>query len=106
MAYLDTTKDLWLTMGGKGAGDPVVFTDANWVSQADRHSISGYAMMIGVGAVTWSSKRQPIIALSSTESEYIGQTHSLKEIMWAREYLGELMNLPSRQPSSLTTKVR
>jgi hypothetical protein len=88
--YLNTTKDLWLTLGGKGNENPIVFTDADWASQADRHSISGYAMKIGVGAVTWSSKKQPVIALSSTESEYIGQTHSLKEILWVREFLGEL----------------
>jgi hypothetical protein len=46
--------------------------------------------MIGTGAVTWSSKKQQIIALSSTESEYIGQTHMLKEILWIRQFLGEL----------------
>jgi hypothetical protein len=88
--YLNTTKDLWLTLGGKGNENLIVFTDADWASQADRHSISGYTMKIGIGAVTWSSKKQPVIALSSTESEYIGQTHSLKEILWVREFLGEL----------------
>jgi hypothetical protein len=90
MSYLNTTKDLWLTLGGEGRKKPIVYTDADWASQSDRHSISGYATMIGTGAVTWSSKKQQIIALSSTESEYIGQTHALKEILWIRQFLGEL----------------
>jgi hypothetical protein len=57
-------------------------------------------MKIGVGAVTWSSKKQSIIALSSTESEYIGQTHLLKEILWVRQFLGELTTKFS-SPTSL-----
>jgi hypothetical protein len=91
VTYLNTTRDLWLTVGGDGEPEPIVYTDADWASQSDRHSVSGYAMIMGVGAVTWSSKKQAIIALSSTELEYIGQTHSLKEILWVRQFLGELV---------------
>jgi hypothetical protein len=90
MSYLNTTKELWLTLTGGEMSDLVVYTDADWVSQSDRHSISGYAMQMGEGTITWSSKKQPIMALSSTESEYIGQTHALKEILWLRQFLGEL----------------
>jgi hypothetical protein len=90
MTYLNTTKDLWLRLGGKGNRRPVVYTDADWASQSDRHSVSGYALVIGTGAATWSSKKQSIVALSSTESEYIGQTHVLKEVIWMRQFLGEL----------------
>jgi ATP-dependent helicase YprA (DUF1998 family) len=45
---------------------------------------------MGEGAVTWSSKKQPVIALSSTESEYIGLTHASKEILWVQQFLGEI----------------
>jgi hypothetical protein len=90
MSYLNTTKDLWLTLGGEGKKKPVVYTDIDWASQSDCHSISGYGTIIGTEAVTWSSKKQQIIALLSTESEYIGQTYTLKEILWIRQFLGEL----------------
>ena len=71
--YLDTTRDLWLTFGGI---DKSIrgFTDSDWGSQPDRYSISGYAFLVGVGAVTWRSKKQLIIALSTTEAEYIAMT--------------------------------
>jgi hypothetical protein len=90
MSYLNTTKDLWLTLGGKGKMKLVVYTNADWASRSDHHLISGYATIIGAGAVTWSLKKQQIIALLSTESEYISQNHTLKEILWIRQFLGEL----------------
>ena len=42
-------------------------------------------------AITWSSKKQPIIALSMTEAEYIAAAHATKEAMWLRTFVGELM---------------
>jgi hypothetical protein len=47
-------------------------------------------MRIGEGAITWSSKKQPVIALSSTKSEYIGLTHASKEILWVWQFLGKI----------------
>jgi hypothetical protein len=46
------------------------FTDSDWGSQPDRYLISGYAFLVGTGAVTWRSKKQSIVALSTTEAEY------------------------------------
>jgi hypothetical protein len=75
------------------------FSDADHASQEDRHSISGFAFMIG-GCVTASSKRQPIIALSSTEAEYIAMTHSAKEAIWLRALIGDL-HKPFTSPTPL-----
>jgi hypothetical protein len=52
MSYLNTMKDLWLTLGGEGRKKLVVYADADWASQSDRHSILGYAMIISTRAVT------------------------------------------------------
>lgn len=89
MAYLNTTKDLWLTFGGAGI-IPKLYCDVDWASQADRFSVAGYALVLGTGAITWNSKKQNVVALSSTEAEYIAQTHALKEAMWMRNFLSEL----------------
>ena len=64
--------------------------DADWAGQKDRHLILGYTFYFGQGAVSWSSKRQHIIALSSTESEYIAQMHAAKEAIWMKNFVNEI----------------
>ena len=40
--------------------------------------------------MTWSSKRQQTVALSSTEAEYMALTHTAKEAIWIRRFLQEI----------------
>jgi hypothetical protein len=88
--YLGCTKNLWLTCGGKKNTLVEGFCDSDWASQKHRHSISGYSFYFGMGAVTWSSKKQNIITLSSTEAEYIAQTHVAKEVIWLWSFISEV----------------
>jgi len=87
--YLNGTKDLWLTYGGEMralAG----YTDADGSMAEDRHAVSGYAFLIDGGAVSWNTKRQEIVSLSTTESEYIAATHAAKEALWLRSLIAQL----------------
>ena len=79
--YLGSTKNLWLTFGGQKETIVEGYCDADWAGQKHWHSISSFSFHYGVGAVSWSSKKQHVIALSSTEAEYIAQTHAAKEAM-------------------------
>jgi hypothetical protein len=81
---------LWLTFGGKTQKFAEAFCDADWGTQKHRHLISGYSYHIGHGAVSWSSKKQQVIALSTVESEYITQAHAVKEALWLRTFIAEL----------------
>ena len=67
------------------------YTDADWAGCAyDRRSTSGYVFSFGSGAVSWSSKKQPTVALSSTEAEYRGAAMAACEITWLQKLLHDL----------------
>jgi len=93
--YLSGTRDLWLTYS-KASSPLEGYADADGSMAKDRHAISGYAFLIDGGAVLWSSKRQEIVSLSTTESEYVVATHSGKEALWLRSLVSEVFgNLTS-----------
>jgi hypothetical protein len=46
--------------------------------------------MINGGAVSWSSKQQAIVSLSTTESEYVASTEAAKEALWLRSMIAQL----------------
>jgi len=66
------------------------YCDTNWALQEHQHSMLGYVFMIDGGAVSWSSKKQPVIALLTTEAEYIMTTHAAKEALWLRTFIAEI----------------
>lgn len=51
--------------------------------------------------VTCKSKKQPIVVLSSTESEYMAVTEETKEVVWRRRLFGELKIQDSRVPTTI-----
>jgi hypothetical protein len=63
----------------------------NWASDInDRKLTSGYTFKLADAAMSWSSKKQTSIALSSMEAEYISRAHAAKEAVWLRQLLSEL----------------
>jgi hypothetical protein len=89
--YLGSTKEMWLTFGGSTQVLLEGYCDADWGSQPHRHSISGFSFHYGQGAISWSSKKQNIIALLSTEAEYIAETHAAKEAIWLQTFINEVV---------------
>ncbi|CAI7880912.1 unnamed protein product [Closterium sp. NIES-53] len=67
------------------------YTDAsfNYV-KADGTSIGGYVCLFGGGAVSWRSKKQNEVGLSSCETEYMALHHGAKEVVWLRRLLEEI----------------
>ena len=88
--YLRHSLDLRLTFSGPLK--PLAgYTDADWAGDKDtRRSTSGYLFNIGSAAISWSSKRQATVALSTCEAEYMGQTQAAKEAIWLSGLLNEL----------------
>eukprot|EP00253_Pinus_taeda_P020124 PITA_20124 len=85
--YLCGTSDYGLCYQGRPGLDRVLdirgFVDADWVGDLDqRRSTSGYVFKIFGGANSWMSKKQSVVALSTTEAEYMATTHASKEQVW------------------------
>ncbi|PSR87022.1 hypothetical protein PHLCEN_2v5280 [Hermanssonia centrifuga] len=76
------------------------YVDADGASQEHRHAISGYVFLVDSGAVSWSSKKQELVPLSTTEAEYVAVTHAAKEAMWIRRLIGEVYR-PLEEPTTL-----
>ena len=79
--YLSGTKTHALTYGNE-RHHLTSFTDADGSSQEHHHAISGYVFLIDGGAVSWASKKQELITLSTAEAEYVAATHAAKECIW------------------------
>jgi hypothetical protein len=79
------------------------YTNADWVGNVSyRRSTSGFMFSFGSGAVSWSSKKQPIVPLSNTEAEYRGAAIATpllgncvagafgREVVWLQKLLSDL----------------
>jgi hypothetical protein len=109
LRYLRGTIDYKLTYGSTPHADttgsqlPALhgFCDSDWgADRDDRRSVTGYVFMLGGGAVSWQSKKQHTVALSSVEAEYMASTQATKEALWWRTFLIEL-----GMPDTLTTVI-
>ncbi|CAI7840084.1 unnamed protein product [Closterium sp. NIES-53] len=77
------------------------FTDADWAGPlSKRKSTGGYMFMIAGAAISWQSKKQGCVALSSTEAEYMAVMQGAREAVWLRGLLTEL-GLPQHEPTIL-----
>ena len=55
--------------------------------------MSGYMFMMGLGAISWSSRKQLVVTLSSTEAEFISAASSACQVVWMRRILQELKHV-------------
>jgi hypothetical protein len=89
LRYLKGTRDLRLNLTDPNEG-MLAYTDADWGSQPHRHSISGHVVSLAGMPVAWGSRKQNIVALSTTEAEYVAATNSLKDVIWLRSLISEI----------------
>ena len=77
------------------------YTDADWEGyKVDRRSTSGFVFSLRSGAISWSCKKQPTVALSSTEAEYRGAIVAACEAVWLKRILKDL-GVPIKDPIRL-----
>jgi hypothetical protein len=93
LRYLKGSMDYRLTYGPDPNSKEIfsAYSDADHGGNPDNgRSTGGYLLKIGTGAVSWSSRLQSLVALSTTEAEYIAAVDAGKEVVWMRQFLTEL----------------
>jgi len=102
LRYLKGTRTRGLTFS-PGAGDAGVvrgYVDASWGEDSStRKSQSGFVFTLGSAAISWKSKLQQTVALSSTEAEYLALSAAVKEALFLRNLVGDVL------PSAVKTIV-
>jgi len=88
--YLASMQDYTLEYGRKEEG-LIAYADADWGSETtSRRSTSGFMIKLGGAAVSWTSKAQKTVALSSTEAEYMSLSDTSRQLVWTRSLMQEI----------------
>src|SRR3954453_5475664 len=85
--------DYSITFGGESDGEIELagYTDASFAEdRATRRSTGAYIFTLNGGPISWTSRRQSTVALSTTEAEYMAMCQAIREASWLRQLLNEL----------------
>ncbi|KAJ3635178.1 hypothetical protein MTP99_008105 [Tenebrio molitor] len=90
LRYLRGTMGMGLTYGSNA--EPIKgFVDTDWGScPENRRSYTGFVSLLNGGPVSWDSKKQKTVALSTTEAEYMARSECVKEAIYLQRFLREL----------------
>jgi len=88
MCYLRGTCELGLFYQRNEGKDWLGYTDSDYANDVeDKKNTSGYVFMMSEAAISWSSKKQPVVSLSTTEAEFIAAATSSCQAVWLRRIL-------------------
>ncbi|KAJ9509139.1 hypothetical protein QJQ45_001625 [Haematococcus lacustris] len=89
LCYLKGTSEQGLLFGGVTGLQG--FTDADYAGDKDTaRSTTGYLFTLNGGAISWSSRQQPTVAMSTAEAEYMAASSATKEALWLRKLMRDL----------------
>ena len=101
MRYIKGTLEASIIYSVDSSDEPVGYSDADYASDpGDRKSISGYGFQYAGGMISWKSKKQPVVAHSSSESELIALDSAAREALWLTSLFEQL-----RHPISLPLQI-
>ena len=90
LRYLKGTSDITLKYKKGEKDELLVYSDADYAGDVDdRHSTTGNLFLMSGGPVSWTSKKQPIVTLSTTEAEYVALSTATQEAVWIRKLLSD-----------------
>jgi len=101
LRYLSGTIDHGLFFEADSNNKFYTYADANWRRNVDtRRSISGILHKLGNSSISWSSRMQPTVSLSSTEAKYRVLIDAAKDTTYFRRLMNEL-RIDTQEPTQL-----
>jgi hypothetical protein len=101
LRYIKGTTDLGLWFSSDKDYKLVGYSDSDWAGDGDdRKSTTGFVFFMGNTSFTWMSKKQPIVALSTCEAEYVAATSCVCHAVWLRNLLKEL-GMSQKEPTTI-----
>lgn len=100
MRYLKGTIGKKLEYSKNGQLAAQGYTDSDWAGDEDtRRSTTGYVYFVQNGPISWATRRQTTVALSSTEVEYMALSAACQEALWWRQIERELQPQLNKIPT-------
>ena len=97
LRYLKGTTDYGVFYKNKKDKELTAYTDSDYAEDLeDMKSTSGYVFKMSLGAVSWSSKKQPMVTLSTTEAEFIAVASCACQVVWLKRILEKLRHIQSK----------
>ena len=90
LRYLKGTVNLALQYGKTSDRQLIGYSDADWAGDLDdHHSTTGNLFIMARGLIDWLSKKQGVVALSTSEAEYVALSAATQEATWLRRLLSD-----------------
>lgn len=91
LRYIQGTSSFGIQYKREGEDRLVGYADSDYAGDIDdRKSTSGYVFMLSGGAVSWASKKQPIVTLSTTEAEFVAAAYGACQAIWLKNVFEEI----------------
>ncbi len=95
LRYLKSTRTLGFLYTKKKEDELVGYWDSDWADDVDdRRSTSGYMFMLSGVPISWRSRKQTSVALSTAKAEYVAFLSATQEALWLKKLTSELNNKP------------
>lgn len=94
LKYLAQSIEYGILYRTDGDGQLNGFSDADYAGDVDsRKSTSGFIFTYNNNIISWCSERQKAVSLSTMESEYVAASNSIRELIWLKAFIGEILSI-------------
>jgi len=98
LLYMKETLDYGITYFCNSSLRPFGYVNSDYARDVDgRKSTEGHMFFVGGGLVSWASKHQETIALSTVEAKYIAFTRATQQALWLTKFMEEI-RMPQQIP--------